>query len=116
MNESTFPTFYYYDTNRRVYEMNGVKKSSPFEDGYYVRIKILSETDKEFICEPGVINKKTMLYNRGRGSEKRKVYTHKEKDDLVYIAENRHKIESRLRGLSADGLRKVEQILIDNNI
>lgn len=112
--QTEFPTLYYYDINRRVYEMNGVKQSAPFEEGYYVQIKVVSETDKEYICEYGTVNKKKMLYSWGR--HKMRVLTEKEKQDGVFIAENRHKIADRLRRLGADALRQVEQILIENGL
>ena len=100
---------YYFDLNSRVYELNGVKKSSPFQEGYYRPIKIISETDKEFVCDYGKINKKTMLYDFAR--VKRKVYTEQEKIDDVYIQENRHILAEKVRLLSADVLRKVEDVL-----
>lgn len=112
--ELKFPTLYYYDINRRVYELNGIKKQSPYEEGHYVEIKVVSETEKEYICEYGTIKKKSMVYSLGRN--KMRVLTEKQKQDCIYIAENRHKIADRLRGLSADELRKVERVLIENNI
>lgn len=109
----SFPNLYYFDINRRVYTLDGERKSSPFHVGYYVPIKIVSETPKEFICEYGTINKKSGLYSIGRN--KHRVYTEKERDDDVYVNENRHKIIERLRSLNADALRMVEDILIKNN-
>ena len=109
-----FPKLFYYDINRRVYEMNGVKKSSPYEEGHYVPINIVSETDKEYICEYGTISKRKMVYTLGRN--KMRVITEKQKNDLIYFAENRYKIADRLRGLSADELRRVEAILIENGL
>lgn len=111
-----FPSFFYYDINSRVYEMNGIKKSSPYEEGHYRRIEIVSETEKEYVCGIGVINKKTMMYARGRGWEKTKVFTETQKNDEVYVAENGHKIRDRMRGLSADELRRVEAILVENGL
>ena len=100
---------YYFDQNRRVYEMNGVKKSSPFHEGYFIPIKVVSETEKEIICEYGAIKKKTMEYHWGRA--KYKVYTEQEKNDDVYVNENRHIIAEKVRTLSADKLRMVEAVL-----
>lgn len=102
--------FYYYDINRRVYELNGVSKSSPFEEGHYIPIKVVSETDKEYVCEYGTINKKSMLYTTSR-RPKVKVFTEQEKNDAVYVAENRHFISERVRQLPADVLRKVEEAI-----
>ena len=100
---------YYFDQNRRVYEMNGVKKSSPFHEGYFIPIKVISENEKEIICEYGTIKKKTMEYHWGRS--KYKVYTEQEKNDEVYVQGNRHLIAEKVRTLSADKLRMVEAIL-----
>ncbi len=100
---------YYFDQNRRVYEMNGVKKNSPYHEGYFIPIKVVSENDKEIICEYGVIKKKTMEYHFGR--TKYKVYTEQQKNDEVYVQENRHIIAEAVRCLSADRLRAVESIL-----
>ena len=100
---------YYFDQNRRIYEMNGVKKSSPFHEGYFIPIKVISENEKEIVCEYGTIKKKTMEYHWGRS--KYKVYTEQEKNDEVYVQENRHLIAEKVRTLSADKLRMVEAVL-----
>lgn len=107
--------FYYYAINRRVYELNGVKSSSAFEEGHYIPIKVVSETDKEFICEHGTINKRSMLLTRSRRS-KEKVFTEKEKNDNVYLAENRHSLAEKVRRLPADLLRKVEEIILNSEV
>lgn len=100
---------YYFDQNRRVYEMNDVKKNSPYHEGYFVPIEVVSETDKEIVCKHGVIKKKTMEYCLGRS--KFKVFTERQKIDEVYVQENRHKIAEVVRLLSADKLRAVEAVL-----
>ena len=100
---------YYFDQNRRIYEMNGVRKSSPYHEGYFIPIKVVSETDKEIICEYGTIKKKTMEYHFWRS--KYKVYTEQQKNDDVYVQENRHTIAEKVRTLSADKLRMVEAVL-----
>lgn len=100
---------YYFDQNRRIYKINGVPKSSPYHEGYFIPIKVVSETDKEIICEYGTIKKKTMEYHLGRS--KYKVYTEQQKNDDVYVQENRHIIAEKVRTLSADKLRMVEAVL-----
>lgn len=100
---------FYFDHNHRIYEMNGVKKSAPFQEGYYIPLTIVSETDKEYICQYGKIKKKTMQYHWGR--QKFKVYTEQQKDDDVYVQENRHIIAEKVRKLPADKLRLVEELL-----
>jgi len=52
---------------------------------------------------------KTMEYHWGR--LKYKVYTEQEKNDEVYVHENRHIITEKVRTLSADKLRVVESVL-----
>jgi hypothetical protein len=91
--------------------MNGVRRNSPYFEGYFVPIEIVSETDKEFICKYGVIKKKTMQYHWGR--LKYKVYTEQEKADAIYVNENRLAISEKVRSLSAEKLRLVEAILND---
>lgn len=107
---SNYPVLYYYDRNRRVYELNGVKNSSPYEIGYFVKIEIIDETQKEYISNYGFIKKKTMKYHWGRS--KFDVYTEKEMNDHVFICENRHRISEIVRSLKdADLLKKVEELL-----
>ena len=100
---------YYFDQNRRIYELNGVKKSSPFHEGYFIPIEVISENEKEIICKYGVVKKKTMEYHFGRS--KFKVFTEQQKNDEVYVQENRHLIAEQVRTLSADKLRMVEAVL-----
>ena len=117
-NEAESPAFlvgavisrlYYFDQNRRIYELNGVKKSSPFHEGYYIPIEVISENEKEIICKYGVVKKKTMEYHFSRS--KFKVFTEQQKNDEVYVQENRHLIAEQVRTLSADKLRMVEAVL-----
>ena len=100
---------YYFDQNRRIYELNGVKKSSPFHEGYFIPIEVISENEKEIICKYGVVKKKTMVYHFSRS--KFKVFTEQQKNDEVYVQENRHLIAEQVRTLSADKLRMVEAVL-----
>ena len=117
-NETQNPTFlvgavisrlYYFDQNRRIYELNGVKKSSPFHEGYFIPIEVISENEKEVICKYGVIKKKTMEYHFSKS--KFKVFTELQKNDEVYVQENRYLIAEQVRTLSADKLRMVEAVL-----
>ena len=117
-NEAESPAFlvgavisrlYYFDQNRRIYELNGVKKSSPFHEGYFIPIEVISENEKEIICKYGVVKKKTMEYHFSRS--KFKVFTEQQKNDEVYVQENRHLIAEQVRTLSADKLRMVEAVL-----
>jgi hypothetical protein len=100
---------YYFHQNRRIYELNGVKKSSPFHEGYFIPIEVISENEKEIICKYGVVKKKTMEYHFSRS--KFKVFTEQQKNDEVYVQENRHLIAEQVRTLSADKLRMVEAVL-----
>ncbi len=117
-NEAESPAFlvgavisrlYYFDQNRRIYELNGVKKSSPFHEGYFIPIEVISENEKEIICKYGVVKKKTMEYHFSRS--KFNVFTEQQKNDEVYVQENRHLIAEQVRTLSADKLRMVEAVL-----
>ena len=51
-----------------------------------------------------------MLYNNG-GRNKLKTYTEQEKNEDVYITENRYVISQKIMKASAEVLRKVEEIL-----
>lgn len=117
-NEAETPAFlvgavisrlYYFDQNRRIYELNGVKKSSPFHEGYFIPIEVISGNEKEIICKYGIVKKKTMEYHFSRS--KFKVFTEQQKNDEVYVQENRHLIAEQVRTLSADKLRMVEAVL-----
>lgn len=94
--------------------MDGVKKGSPYHRGYFRLINIVGENEKEFICEYGVVNKKSGMYNWGRG--KFKTYTEQEMLDDVYVAENRHLLAEKVRTLKADVLRQIENILLANGV
>jgi hypothetical protein len=37
---------YYFDQNRRIYELNSVKKSSPFYEGYFIPELVIFNTEK----------------------------------------------------------------------
>lgn len=108
-NKKPSDLLYYFDQHHRVYEINGVKKSSPYYEGYFRPIKIVSENDKEMLSDYGIIKKKTMQYHYGR--QKYKVFTQQQKDDEVYVQENRNTIAEKVRALSAEKLRLVEAIL-----
>lgn len=100
---------YYFDQNRRIYELNSVKKSSPFYEGYFIPIEVISENEKEIICKYGIVKKKTMEYHISRS--KFKVFTEQQKNDEVYVKENLCLIAKQVRTLSADKLRMVEAVL-----
>ncbi|RZJ99868.1 MAG: hypothetical protein EOO46_21720 [Flavobacterium sp.] len=101
--------FFYFDQNRRVYEMNGVKSSRPFHAGYFKEIDVISEDSKQYVCSFGTINKRSMMYSWGR--MKYKVYTEQEMLDEVYVAENRHNIAEKVRSAPANVLREIEELL-----
>lgn len=105
---------FYFDQNSRVYEMDGVKKSSPFHRGYFRQINIVGENAKELICEYGTVNKKSGMYNFGRG--KFKTYTEQEMLDEVYVLENRYLLAEKVRTVKADVLRQIENLLLANGV
>lgn len=100
---------YYFDANRRIYELNGVKKTSPFYECFFIPIEVVSENEKEFICKHGMIKKKNMQYSFGKS--KFKVFTEDQKNDEVYINENRHIISHKILSISADKLRMIEDLI-----
>ena len=105
---------FYADPSCRVYEMNGVKKNSPFHAGYFRPINITSENDKEWICEYGTVNKKSGMYSWRR--TKFKTFTEQEMLDDIYVAENRHLLSERVRKANADVLRQIEGLLEQNGV
>lgn len=104
---------FYFDQNRRVYEMNGVKKDRPYYIVHFKPLNIIGENEKEFICEYGVINKRSRMYSWG--NSKFKTYTEREMMDEVYVEENRHILCERVRKSNANVLRQIEKLLLENN-
>ena len=109
--DAVMPCFYYFDVNRRVYEKNGVRRNSPFYEEYFVKIQILEETDKEYICQYGrTINKRSMLY-KINNSTRKKVFTEQEKEDDIYVNSKSHFLAELVRKSDANTLREVERLL-----
>ncbi len=101
---------YYFDGNYRVYEKNGVKKSSPYEEDYYRPLKVVAETEREYILDYGTINKRSNLLTLGK--TKHKYFMNKERLDEIYLSENGYKIADKIRYLrDANKLKKIEEIL-----
>jgi hypothetical protein len=94
--------------------MDGVKKSSPYHRGYFRTINIIGETEKEILCEYGVINKKSGMYSWGR--TKLKTYTEQEMLDEIYVAENCHLLAEKTRRATADILRQIENVFLSNGV
>lgn len=112
----TEKVFYHFDPNRRVYEKNGVRSNSPYYEDHFVKIEVIDETDKEYICNFGrTINKRSMLYKIDRTTRK-KIYTEKEMQDDVYLKNNAYKFSQLVMKLDADTLRKVEDLLVRNKV
>lgn len=109
----TEKVFYHFDPNRRVYEKNGVRSNSPYYEDHFVKIEVIDETDKEYICRNGTINKRSMMYKINSNTRK-KVYTEKEMQDDVYLENNAYKFSQLVMKLNADTLRKVEDLLVRN--
>ena len=108
---AVMPCFYYFDVNSRVYEKNGIKRNSPFYEEHFVKIQILEETDKEYICQYGrTINKKSMLY-KINSSTRKKVFTEQEKEDDIYVNSKSHYLAELVRKSDANTLREVERLL-----
>lgn len=108
---AVMPCFYYFDVNRRVYEKDGIKRNSPFYEEHFVKIQILEETDKEYICQYGrTINKRSMLY-KINNSTRKKVFTEQEKEDDIYVNSKAHSLAELVRKSDASTLREVERLL-----
>lgn len=105
------PCFYYFDVNKRVYEKDGVKRNAPFYDEHFVKIEIIEETDKEYICQFGrTINKRSMLYKID-SSTRKKVFTEQEKEDDIYVNSKAHSLAELVRKSDANTLRLIERLL-----
>ena len=111
---AVMPCFYYFDVNRRVYEKEGIKRNAPFYEEHFVKIEIIEETDKEYICQYGrTINKRSMLYKID-SSTRKKVFTKQEKEDDVYVNSKAHSLAELVRKSDANTLREVERLLFQN--
>lgn len=108
---AVMPCFYYFDINNRIYEKDDVRKSSPYYEEHFVKIQIIEETDKEYICQFGrTINKRSMLYKIDNSTRK-KVFTEQEKEDDVYVNSKAHSLAELVRKSDANTLREVERLL-----
>jgi hypothetical protein len=108
---AVMPCFYHFDVNRRVYEKDGIRINTPFYDEYFVKIEIIEETDKEYICKFGrTINKRSMLYKID-SSTRKKVFTEQEKEDDIYVKSKAHSLAELVRKSDANTLREVERLL-----
>ena len=110
------PCFYYFDNNKRVYEKDGVITNSQNYEKHFIKIQILEETDKEYICQYGrTINKRSMLYKID-SSTRTKIYTEQEKEDKVYVNSKAHSLAELVRKSDANTLREVERLLFQNKV
>jgi hypothetical protein len=108
---AVMPCFYHFDVNRRVYEKDGIKRNSPYYDEHFVKIEIIEETDKEYICQFGrTINKRSMLYKID-SSTRKKVFTEQEKEDDIYVNSKAHRLAELVRKSDANTLRDIERLL-----
>ena len=109
--DAVMPCFYHFDVNRRVYEKDGIKRNAPFYEEHFVKIEIIEETDKEYICQYGrTINKRSMLYKID-SSTRKKVFTEQEKEDDIYVNSKAHSLAELVRKSDANTLREVERLL-----
>jgi hypothetical protein len=108
---AVMPCFYHFDVNRRVYEKDGIKRNSPYYDEHFVKIEIIEETDKEYICQFGrTINKRSMLYKID-SSTRKKVFTEQEKEDDIYVNSKAYRLAELVRKSDANTLRDIERLL-----
>ena len=108
---AVMPCFYHFDVNKRVYEKDGVKTNSPIYEEHFVKIQIVEENNKEYVCQFGrTINKKSMLYKID-SSTRKKVFTEQEKEDDIYVSSKVYKLAELVRKSDANTLREVERLL-----
>lgn len=108
---AVMPCFYYFDINNRIYEKDGIKTNSPIYEKHFIKIEILKETDKEYICQFGrTINKRSMLY-KINSTTRKKVFTEQEKDDDIYVKSKSNTLAELVRKSDANTLREVERLL-----
>jgi type I restriction-modification system DNA methylase subunit len=108
---AVMPCFYHFDVNRRVYEKDGMKRNSPYYDEHFVKIEIIEETEKEYICKFGrTINKRSMLYKID-SSTRKKVFTEQEKEDDIYVNSKANSLAELVRKSDANTLREIEWLL-----
>jgi type I restriction-modification system DNA methylase subunit len=108
---AVMPRFYYFDANNRVYEVDGIRQSSPYYEKHFTKINVIEETNKEFICQYGrTINKRSMLYKIDNATRKR-VYTEQEKEDDIYVNSKAHKLAELVRKADVNTLREIERLL-----
>ena len=109
---TVMPCFYHFDVNNRVYEVDGVKQSAPYYEKHFIKIVVVEETEKEFICQYGrTINKRSMLYKIDNSTRKR-VFTEQEKEDDIYVNSKSHKLSDMVRKVDANTLREIERLLL----
>jgi len=111
LKNAVMPCFYHFDVNNRVYEVDGVRQSSPYYEKHFTKIVVIEETDKEFICQYGrTINKRSMLYKID-SSTRKKVFTEQEKEDNIYVNSKAHNLAELVRKSDANTLREIERLL-----
>lgn len=88
--QAKFPELYTFDSNRRVYPKTGVMSNRPIFAEHFRLIEIVSETDKEYICRYGTINKRSMMLKQG--SHRMETYTNAERLDMIWKNDHHYKL------------------------
>jgi len=110
-NNTKLTYFYYFDVNNRVYEVDRIRKAFPYYEKHFIKIVVIEETDKEFICQNGrTINKRSMLYKID-SSTRKKVFTEQEKEDDIYVNSKAYSLAELVRRADANTLREIERLL-----
>lgn len=92
-----------FDTNRRVYEKDGVKHNSPIYSEYFFKATINGETSRSFIILGKKFNKKNPLG----------VYTEQQKEDKIWANSIRYDLIRKVERCEPSMLRKIEKIMGD---
>ncbi len=89
---------------------------SPIYEKHFCEVEIIGKNEKEFIVSHGrTINKRSVML-KGYRNDRHKLYSQKEKDDMVFIKEFGYPISKVISTLSADTLHKVKGLLEQNNV
>jgi len=96
---------FYRDQNHRVYEVDGVRRDHPYEEGYYLPIEFVDGKAKYGKLSK---DKKTIKF----GSNSWKVFTEQEMIDNIYIQNNVYEISRMVLDLrDAVKLKAIKEIL-----
>ncbi|MCK9599664.1 MAG: hypothetical protein M0R06_11530 [Sphaerochaeta sp.] len=101
-------TIYIFDGNFRVYPKDG---GACIYSEHFRPYTIVSETDKEYVCDYGIINKRSGMFKRNPRYKPQHIFTEAQKNDSVFQQAHSYKISEDVRRLDATMLRKVAELI-----